>query len=215
MIYSFVMNSMSLLFPMHPTQHPRIYRSLAVLLFAVVVALPVAAQDKPKDQEAAYDPRSSSGAGQKFLEKFAGDWTVEKRFQPRTGDAVVTKGECHQAMIHDGKFLKSDFVFRSETTNVTGTGLVGFEPATGLFTSVWADSHSTRMSIRQSKEPFNGSEIMLSSLPTANGVREARLSKNVTVLTDDGKKIVHKQFAIEADNSERLMFELILTRKSP
>jgi hypothetical protein len=180
-----------------------------------VAALPVAAQDKPKDQEAAYDPRSSSGAGQKFLEKFAGDWTVEKRFHPRTGDPVVTKGECHQAMIHDGKFLKSDFVFRSETTNVTGTGLVGFEPATGLFTSVWADSHSTRMSIRQSKEPFNGSEIMLSSLPTANGVREARLSKNVTVLTDDGKKIVHKQFAIEADNSERLMFELILTRKSP
>jgi hypothetical protein len=216
MIYSFVMNFMSLPISMRPSRIPGFSRLLAVLLFAVVVALPVPAQDKPKDQEAAYDPRSSSGAGQKFLEKFAGDWTVEKRFHPRTGDPVVTKGECHQAMIQDGKFLKSDFVFRSETTNVTGTGLVGFEPATGLFTSVWADSHSTRMSIRQSKEPFNGSEIMLSSLPTgSNGVREARLSRNVTQLTDEGKKIVHKQFAIEADNSERLMFELILTRKSP
>ena len=179
------------------------------------LALPVAAQDKPKDQQAAYDPQSAAGAGQKFLEKFSGDWTVEKIFHPRGGgDPVVTRGECHQAMIHDGKFLKSEFVFHDEGTNVTGTGLVGFEPASGLFTSVWADSHSTKMSIRQSKEPFDGSEIIMSSLPLANGVREARPSRNQTRLVDDGKKIIHQQFAINPDNTERLIFELILTKKT-
>jgi hypothetical protein len=194
---------------------PKMLLMLPVLLGAMFVPAGYA-QDKPKDQESAYDPRSAAGAGQKFLEKFAGDWTVEKIFHPRTGEPIITRGECHQEMIHDGKFLKSEFVFHDASgTNTTGTGLVGFEPATGLFTSVWADSHSAKMSIRQSKEPFNGSEIGLASMPTASGVREARLSRNATHLAENGNKIIHQQYAINPDNTERLMFELILTKKKP
>ena len=38
-------------------------------------------------------------------------------------------------------------------------------------------------------------------------------SRTVTRLEDDGRKIVHRQYAIDADSKERLVMELILTRK--
>ncbi len=189
------------------------FTRLAVFAIAAGIALSAAAQDKSKDPQASYDPRSAPGAGQKFLEKFVGDWNVQKVFHPRTGDPVITKGECHQEMINDGRFLKSDFVFPDGQSKITGVGLIGFEPATGLFTSVWADSRSTKMSIRQSRDLFDGNQIIMSSLPVAGSVREARPSRNVTHLEDNGRKIVHQQYAINPDNSERVMLELILTKK--
>jgi Protein of unknown function (DUF1579) len=184
-----------------------------ILLLAAGFALTTVAQEKPKNQEAAYEPRSAPGAGQKFLEKFVGDWEVEKIFHPRTGNAVITKAECHQTMINDGRFLKSEFIFHNGQTNITGIGLIGFEPATGLFTSIWADSRSTKMSFRQSKEPFDGNEIILFSTSVGDGVREARPSRDVTRLEDNGRKIIHQQYAINPDNTERLMLELIMTKK--
>jgi Protein of unknown function (DUF1579) len=170
------------------------------------------AQQTPKDAQADYDPRTSPGAGQKFLQKMVGDWDVEKIFHPRNGKPVHSKGECHQAMINDGRFLKSDFVFYGDT-NTTGLGLVGFDPATGFFTSIWADSRSAKLSIRQSQEPFDGTNIVMSSVALAGGTREARPSRNRTHLEDNGRKIVHDQYATDTNNTERLMMELILTKK--
>jgi hypothetical protein len=189
--------------------------SILVVTLSLVAGLGLVAfaQDKAKDPQGAYDRRSSPGSGQKFLEKFVGDWAVEKIFHPRTGDPVSTKGECHQTMINDGRFLKSEFIFYDGAANATGLGLVGFEADSGLFTSVWTDSRSTKMSIRQSKEPFDGSEIILASVPMANGVRETRPSRSTTRLADGGRKIIHQQSAINPDKTERLMMELILIRK--
>jgi hypothetical protein len=55
----------------------------------------------------------------------------------------------------------------------------------------------------------------MASFPIPGVVREERLSRNVTHLLDDGHKILHQQYAINADNTERLVMELILTRKAP
>jgi hypothetical protein len=71
------------------------------------------------------------------------------------------------------------------------------------------------MSIRQSKEPFDGNQIIMSSFPIPGGVREERLSRNVTHLLEDGHKILHQQYSINTNNTERLVMELILTRKGP
>src|SRR5262245_51278922 len=101
-------------------------------------------QDK-KDPQSTFEPRSAPGAGQKFLEKFAGDGEVVKTFYPRTGDPVRSKGECKQTMIHGGRFLESRFVFQGSSGKTTGTGTIGYETETGKFTSVWVDSRSTRM----------------------------------------------------------------------
>ena len=45
-----------------------------------------------KDPQSSYEPRSKPGAGQKFLEKFVGDWDVVKTFFPMNGKPIVSKG---------------------------------------------------------------------------------------------------------------------------
>ena len=166
-------------------------------VFAWLLAGPTPAQQK-KDPLQSFEPKSRPGAGQKFLEKFVGEWDVVKTFHPRTGQPVKVAGECRQTMIHAGRFLQSEFTFKSDTGKTTGLGLIGFEPETGLFTSIWTDSRQTRMSARQSEEKFNGQEIVLFS--KSFGGKEGRRSKTITHLEDDGKKIVHRQYAVEDGN---------------
>src|SRR5438876_11400500 len=110
----------------------RSFQALAILL--MLCALTAAAQQTPQkkdrkkdDPQNKYEPRSSPGVGQKFLEKFVGDWDVIKKFHPRTGDPVEMKGECRQTMVHEGRFLKSEFVFQQAGGKSTGTGLIGFD----------------------------------------------------------------------------------------
>jgi hypothetical protein len=167
------------------------------------------------DPQSSYEPRSNPGVGQKYLESFVGDWDVTKKFYPRTGEPVQTTGSCRQSMIHGGRFLKSDFVFRSSGDETTGLGIIGWDAGSKGFTSFWTDSRSTRFSVRQSEAGFDGKQIVLYSraLDPDPGQTERR-SKTVTRLEDDGKKIVHRQYAIDSEKNERLVMELVLTRKS-
>ena len=173
------------------------------------------AQDAPpkKDPQSAVEPRSGPGAGQKYLARFAGDWTVAKNFYPRGGGAPVSvAGTCKQTMVHGGRFLLSEFVFERAGEKSTGTGTIGFEPATGFFTSFWSDSRSTRFSVRQSKEPFDGEQIVLHAKGLQEDGKDARPSRTVSKLEEGGGKLVHRQYAPTADGKERLIMELVMTR---
>jgi hypothetical protein len=186
------------------------------LLAVLLAAGPLAADDPPKrqDPQNTFEPRSGPGAGQKFLEKFVGDWDVVKTFYPRAGDPARQTGTCRQTMIHGGRFLQSEFVFGQGESKTTGLGLIGFEAQSGLFTSVWTDSRATRMSFRQSRDKFTGEEIVLFSKSLAEGGREARPTRTVTRLEDEGRKIVHRQYTAGPDGQERLMMELLMTRQA-
>src|ERR1700676_2449909 len=113
--------------------------ALAALLAAGSLAGAGEPIQKKKDPQSSFEPRSQPGVGQKFLEKFVGVWDVAKTFYPRTGEPARTRGECRQTMEHGGRFLKSEFVFEGKGGKPTGTGLIGFEPESGKFTSVWVD----------------------------------------------------------------------------
>jgi hypothetical protein len=183
---------------------------------AMTACLAIAAAGQVEGQETprtTFEPRSSPGAGQRLLEKFAGDWTVIKTFYPRVGEPVRAQGRCHQAMIHDGRFLQSDFVFQQRGATTTGLGIIGFEPESGRFTSFWTDSRQTRMSVRQSRDRFDGQQIILYSQSLDADGGEARRSKTVTRLEDDGRKLVHRQYALEPGGQERLVMELVMTRE--
>src|SRR5262249_23874285 len=138
----------------------RMSRPAFALVLACLLAGAACSQDK-KDPLQSFEPKSKPGAGQKFLAKSAGEGDVTKPFHPRRGEPVKATGECKQTMIHDGRFLQSDFTFKTDAGKTTGLGLIGFEPDTGLFTSVWTDSRQTRMSARQSEEKFDGSQSAL------------------------------------------------------
>ncbi len=186
---------------------------LLVVVGLAVWAVPGGAQPPgKKDPQSSVEPRSGPGAGQTFLERFAGTWEVAKSFHPRSGESVRAKGECRQEMTHGGRFLRSEFVFDGPTGKTTGTGLIGFEPETGRFTSVWIDSRRTAMSFRQSKDKFDGQQIVLYGAALA-GAGETRPSRTVTRLEDDGKRIVHRQYGAGPDGKERLVMELVMTRK--
>jgi hypothetical protein len=189
-------------------------RFQASVLALTLLAVPGAGQppDK-KDPQSTVEPRSAPGAGQKFLAQFVGIWDVTKIFYPRSGDPATVQGECVQTMVHDGRFLKSEFAFGQGAAKTTGTGTIGFEADSGLFTSTWTDSRSTRMSLRRSKDRFNGEEIVLFSKSLAEGGGETRQSRTVTRLEDNGRKIVHRQFSVGGDGPERLVMQIEMTRK--
>jgi hypothetical protein len=165
------------------------------------------------DPQSKVEPRSNPGIGQKFLQTFAGDWDVVKLLHLRSGDPLRITGECHQTMVHDGRFLKSEFVFHHNGAKTTGLGMIGFEAESGIFTSVWTDSRSTRMSLRQSKDPFDGKEIVLHGRSLNDGGKERLRSRTVTRLEEDGQKIVHHAYVTTADGKEHLFMELLMTKK--
>lgn len=179
------------------------------LLVAVAGGQPPAKPTGKPDPQEKFEPKAGPGAGQKFLTAFVGEWDVEKTFFPRTEGAAPakSKGTCKQEMIHDGRFLKSEFVFDGPTGKTTGTGTIGFDSATGLFTSTWIDSRQTRMSFRQGKEKFDGKTIVLYSASLGDD-RGDRKSKTVTTFDAESKKILHRQFGIAADGTERLVMQL-------
>jgi hypothetical protein len=170
------------------------------------------AQNK-KDAQSSFEPRSDAGTGQKFLEAFVGNWDVVKTFYPRSGDPVKQTGECHQTMMHEGRFLRSEFVFQEDKSKTTGLGIIGFEADNGRFTSVWTDSRSTRISLRQSRDKFDGNEIVLFSQTLGEAGKEARVSRTLTRLEDKGNTILHRQFVPGPEGKERVMMELKMTRK--
>jgi hypothetical protein len=186
----------------------------AALLAAWLSGAGSLAQDKKseKDPQSSFEPRSRPGEGQKFLAKFVGEWDVVKTFHPKTGKPSVQKGVCKQEMIHGGHFLQSSFTFGQGEAKTTGLGLIGFEADSGLFTSVWTDSRATRTSFRKSKDKFDGKQIVLYGAALGEAKPE-RASRTVTKLEDGGKKIVHRQYG-GGDGKERLVMELVMTRKA-
>jgi hypothetical protein len=167
-----------------------------------------------KEPQATFEPRSGPGSGQSLLEKFTGDWSVTKTFYPRTGEPIRAEGRCRQVMIHDGRFLQSDFVFQQGGKKTTGLGIIGFEPESGRFTSFWTDSRQTRMSVRQSQDRFDGKQIVLYSRSLDADGNEARRSKTLSRLEDEGRKLVHRQYALGPGNEERLVMELVMTKEA-
>jgi hypothetical protein len=182
-----------------------------VVTAALLLAAGPARGQEPK--RAPFEPNSPPGAGQKLLEQFAGEWTAVKAFYPRSGEPIRAQGQCRQTMIHDGRFLRSEFTFEQGGKTSTGLGIIGFEPETGVFTSFWTDSRRTRMSVRQSRDPFDRRQIVLYSRSLDPQQKEARSTKTVSRLEDGGRKLVHRQYAIGADGTERLMMDLVMERK--
>lgn len=181
-------------------------KRIAALL---LITVSLAAQQSHRE----YEPSTVTGAGQKLLAKFTGNWTVVKTFFPVNGTPIVTKGTCKQYMIQDGRFLQSDFTFFDrDGMKSTGSGISGFDPKTNRFTTVWYDSRQTTMSIRQSDGTFDGKNIVLWATPLSpdnigrKTVARAHLEENEHVL-------VHQHFLIDAEGKERLIIEFRMTRQ--
>lgn len=175
---------------------------------------PAPGQAAARDPQQSYEPRSEPGEGQKYLARMEGDWDVVKTFYPRSGDPAVSQGTCNQHMIHAGRFLESDFIFHDKAGDTDGMGIIGFDPQAGNFTSFWTDSRSTRISIRQSEDPFDGTQIVLLSKAIGDPGPNARKSRTVSVLEDGDRRLIHRQYAPTPEGGERIMMQLEMTRRN-
>lgn len=190
---------------------PRLRLLAGLGLIAAAVAVAQSPQPPKKDPQSTVEPRSAPGEGQKFLARFVGTWEVKKTFHPRTGDPATQTGTCVQEMTHGGRFLKSEFTFEKDGEKTTGTGTIGYDAETKKFTSTWIDSRSTRMSFRQSKDEFDGKQIELHA--AGLGGEPGRASRTVTKLEADGEKIVHTQYGVGEGGKERVVMELVMTKR--
>jgi len=96
-------------------------RAVTKWIIAILLMTTAVAAQQTHNQ---YEPPNGSGAGQKLLAQFAGDWDFVQTFFPMKGNPIATKGTCKQYMIMDGKFLQSDFTFvNADGTKSTGTGI--------------------------------------------------------------------------------------------
>jgi hypothetical protein len=185
---------------------------LLILALAAWPHSPAETQTK-KDPQSKFEPRSNPGVGQAFLQQFVGDWDVVKTFHPREGEPFRSTGQCRQSMLHEGRFLQSEFVFDSKGSKSTGTGILGYDTKTELFTSIWVDSRATRMSLRQSRDKFDGKEIVMFSQSLPGDGKGPGQSRTVTRLEQQGLLIFHHQYVVGPDGKERLIMELVMTRK--
>ena len=117
-------------------------------------------------------------------------------------------------MTHDGRFLKSEFTFGPGEAKTTGTGTIGFEPTPEF--SPASGSTPARRACRCRRAPTSSTVRKSCSYGKTLGKtgNEMRLSRTVTRLEDDGRKIVHRQHNIDPQGQERLAMELVMTRKA-
>jgi hypothetical protein len=198
-----------------PARWPAALLCGALLIAAVAVAeAPAPPAAARQDAQNSYEPRTTIGAGQALLAQFAGDWDVVKTFYPMKGDPVKSNGTCLQRMVHQGHFLESAFTFLDQDGGkTTGTGISGFDPKSGTFTTAWYDSRQTTMSMRRSEGTFDGKEIVLWGA-SLDGKPLSHGSVTRAHLEDNGRVLIHRHYLIQADGTERLMMELRLTKKA-
>ena len=98
-----------------------------------------------RDPQSSFEPRTGPGKGQELMAKMTGSWDVVKSIYPVGKPPVRTHGTCQQSMVNDGRFLHSQFSFDDPATGGqnSGVGVLGYDPKTDQFTSVWIDSRST------------------------------------------------------------------------
>jgi hypothetical protein len=190
--------------------------AIALVIAFVVPGYAKDAAVAAKDAQSAYEPVNKPGVGHEFLKRLVGEWSVKKTFYPKGGSAVVSSGTCHQSMIHDGRFLKCEFVFEQNGTETTGLGVIGYDVDSEQFTSFWTDSRSTRMSVRQSEGNFDGATLVMHSRqisPSGDANhRPKRNSLTETQIEDDGNRIVHQQYSVGDDQQKLLIMKLVMKR---
>ena len=172
----------------------------------------IASESTGQDKKADPAKGATGPDGQAFMEKMVGDFNVVRIFYgPTPNDPKKSNGTCKQSLQYGGKFLISDFVFGDGPNKIMGFGAMAYVPETGLFMSTWFDSRQAKMSVRQSKEKFNGKQVELATIPYKLD-KSARASRTLTTFEDNGKKLWHRQWNM-IDDKEQLWMELHMTRK--
>jgi hypothetical protein len=129
-------------------------RSLAVSLsLLALAALPVLAQDKPKEPAApgmgaadmeAMQKATAPGAQQKKLARLAGDWTVTTRAWMAPGQPPMeSPGTMHGEVLMGGRYVEHTWKGSFMGQPFEGRGTDGYDNVGKMYVSSWVDTMGT------------------------------------------------------------------------
>jgi uncharacterized protein DUF1579 len=122
------------------------FRRIVVPAFALLIVLPVFADDKkPFDMAAAMkamEKHAEVGAFHKKLEPLVGDWTFSASFMmDPNGPPQEMTGASTRKWIMDGRFMQDDA--QGVGMPFKGLGINGYDNAMKKYVSTWVDSMTT------------------------------------------------------------------------
>lgn len=169
-------------------------------------AAPTPQPEMDPDQMAmmqAWMEAGTPGAHHKHLEKMAGRWDAEVTMWPAPGAPEQrSTGRSSNAMIMDGRFLRSDYTGEMMGMPFTGVSLWGYNNVTGEYESVWIDSMSTGMFVSTGSCDAEGRTFTMNGSYKDAFTGQMRNSRFVTRIENEDKHVFEMY---EVDGQEQWM----------
>ena len=150
-----------------------------------------------------------------LLKKYVGDWDVDiSTWQDPTAKPQMSKGSMKNALILDGRYLKSSFEGTMGGMKFQGLEVIGYDLFKKMYTTFWVDSMSTSFMVTTGTLNMAGTvltETGMSPDPMTDG-KTMQKFKNVTTFISDGK-YKFEMFMVMPDGKETKGMELVCTRK--
>ncbi len=166
-----------------------IARRTVLFMLALLLALPVLAQDQQFDQQAAmkaWQAAATPGPMHAFWAKMAGKWKTHSKMWMEPGDPPMeSDGEVDMEMVLGGRYLQERFHGTSMGQPFEGYGLTGYDNVTGTVTAIWCDNMSTGMAVMTGKAAAPGEPLELTGTYADPVTKQMIAIRGVTTYQDE------------------------------
>lgn len=147
--------------------------------------------EAPSDEEmmAMMMKLATPGPEHAELKKMEGNWNTVTKAWMGPGDPKVTKGKCKNSLVLGGRFLMSDYEGSFMEQPFQGMGLLGFDNGKKEYVNVWADVHTTNLTLSRGKADGSGKNITMMAYYDNPAGGEKIPMKMVTRIIDDNKHV--------------------------
>lgn len=199
----------------------KIHGLLLLVAAAVLLAVPVLAQEKGKmpemtpEQKAemeAYMKAGTPGAQHQTLASMAGTYDLKiKGWHDPSAPPTEDAGTATRTMILDGRVLVEDVKSTMMGMPFTGHGMSGYDNVSGKYWSIWTDNMSTGVMVSEGTCDAQKSCNFTGTWndPIKKGPVQARMTTRWTSPTTE----VFEMYGPGKDGKEMKMMEITYTKK--
>lgn len=196
-------------------------RSLAVSLsLLALAALPVLAQDKPKEPAApsmadmeAMQKATSPGEQQKRLARLAGDWTfVNKAWMAPGAPPMESTGTMHGEVLMGGRYVEHTWKGSFMGQPFEGRGTDAYDNVAKQYVSSWLDNMGTGIMYQVGNCDAAGNTCTYNGDVWDPMTGKKMTMKSVITWADDNN-FKNEMYAPGPDGKEAKMMEIVAKRK--
>ncbi|KAA0214661.1 MAG: DUF1579 domain-containing protein [Leptolyngbya sp. PLA3] len=162
-----------------------------------------------EDPMAAFVEMAALAPEHKHLEAFIGEWNAEVKIWMGQGEPQVTRGVMVNTFILGGRFIEQKY--QGHGYDFQGSGLFGYNKASGKFEGLWIDTMSTMMQTDiGTYDPGKKTFTMLSKV-NCSEMGEMTRTSLIKVHGPD-KHVMEMYFAPQGGTEDKCM-EITYTRR--